>query len=256
MYGVKFKNIHSSFFGLVMLSKNRVLLPEISDEYVDIPGRDGSIYFPGSLKDRPLEIEFSISTKTLSELRLLCRQVAAWLYSKIPEILVFDDEPDVYYMAKVQNQLDLEQVMAMGRFVVQFRCEPLAYSISELQITSFFFGALNNAGTYEALPVITISAEMDRDTETTGAWRADEATINNPTLTIEDKILDYTGTLTEGQSLIIDCAKYQVTKAGVNDMANVSGEFPVLYAGDNDVQLVDTNNSRRHLTITYRERWL
>lgn len=241
MYGMKFKNVHSNTFGLIMLSKNRVMLPEMTDEYVDIPGRDGSIHFPGSFKDRPPEVEFSTTTKTLPELRQLARQVAAWLHSKRHEVLVFDDEPDVYYMAKVANQLDLEQTVAMGRFSVQFNCEPLAYSIAadtwEQAVTAGASYTITNAGTYSALPVITITAGSQ---------------ITGLVLTVEDKTLTYTGTLTAGQSLIIDCGKYQATKAGVNAMGDVSGDFPVLYAGDNEL----TINKACSLKIEFRKRWL
>lgn len=242
MYGLKYKNIHSyTTHGLIMLSKNRTLLPATSDEYADIPGRDGSILFPGSMKDRNLEVEFSTSTKTLPELRQLARQIAAWLYSTRTAALIFDDEPDLYYMAKVANQLDLEQTVAMGRFSVQFRCEPLAYSIAadtwEQAATAGATYTINNGGTYEALPVITITA----GTQITGF-----------VLTVEDKTLTYTGTLTAGQSLIIDCSKYQATKAGVNAMGDVSGDFPVLYTGENEL----TINKACSLKIDYRKRWL
>jgi len=241
VYGLKYKNIHSyNDIGLVMLSKNRVLLPETADEYVDIPGRDGSILFAGAMKDRTIEVEFSALANTLPELRILARRIAAWLYSATRQALVFDDEPGLYYMARVSNQLDLEQTAALGKFTVDFRCEPLAYSVAESTFSKTVTTApetITYAGTYKALPVITITATSD---------------MTNPSITVEDKTLIYTGTLAAGQSLVINCETYQATITGVNALGSVSGDWPVLYPGENEV----TMSTGCSLQIKYRERWL
>jgi len=242
VYGLRFRNSHSYInFGLTMLSKKRIVLPESADEYIDIPGRDGSILFPGALKDRIEEIEFTMPSNTLPELRKLSRRVAAWLYSPMWEALIFDDEPDLYYMAKVANQLDLEQTVAVGRFSVQFRYNPVALSITgdawQQAVSAGTTYIITNNGTYKALPVITITASSQ---------------ITGFSLTVEDKTLAYAGTLEAGQNLVIDCQKYQATKAGASAMKDISGNFPVLYTGDNDVSI----NKNCTLNITWRKRWL
>lgn len=240
MYGLLFNGQHSNDLGLYMKSKKRMILPATKDEYIEIPGRDGSILFAGTLTDHIDEIKFSVATTSLEALRAKSRQVAAWLFTRARSSLIYDDEPDLYYMAKVANQLDLEPMIAAGQFSVQWRCLPLAYSIVESTLSKTVTTTpetINYAGTYNALPIITITATGD---------------ITNPSITIEDKTLIYTGTLTAGQSLVINCGTYQVTKAGANVMGSVSGYFPVLYPGDNEV----TMSAGCSLQIVYRERWL
>jgi phage-related protein len=57
--------------------------------------------------------------------------VAAWLFGVDggKKRLVFDDEPDLFYAARVSNQIDLEQTATHGEFSIYFRCEPYAYGV-------------------------------------------------------------------------------------------------------------------------------
>ena len=90
MYGLTFNGLHSfNDLGLIMLSKTRVLLSAAKDEYVDIPGMDGSHLYPGALPDKVHEIEFAVKTTGITALKAKMRQVAAWLRTKGRSNLVF-----------------------------------------------------------------------------------------------------------------------------------------------------------------------
>ncbi len=147
MKGLIFNGRHSSEFGLRMRSKDRSVLPSVREDYEYLPRRHGSIHFFQGLDDRMIEVEFFFIEKSLEAVRSKARKIAAWLFTKKRERLIFDDEPDKYYMAKVANQISLDQVMYAGVFTVIFRCEPFAYVDRTLVVTSPY--TLHVEGAYE-----------------------------------------------------------------------------------------------------------
>ena len=138
-----------------MRSKNRQLLPEPNDRYVQVPGRQGSILFPGGLADRRIEIDCAFRGNKLPDLRIRARGIAAWLHTTDRAILSFDDEPDKYYRGKLLTAVDFEHLAALGEFSLVFTCEPLAYGA---EVTADFINdtvTVNNTGTFESPPVFT-----------------------------------------------------------------------------------------------------
>jgi len=137
-----------------MRSKNRQLLPELNDHYVQVPGKFGSILFPRELADRRIEIDCAFIEDSLTDLRTKARSIAAWLYTTDRAKLSFDDDPGKYYMAKLASAVDFEHLALMGQFSLSFVCEPLAYGE---QVTTNFvndMATVVNAGTYSAPAII------------------------------------------------------------------------------------------------------
>lgn len=137
-----------------MRSKNRQLLPEPNDRYVQVPGRQGSILFPRELADRRIEIDCAFVGSSLANLRVKARMIAAWLYTADRAKLSFDDEPGRYYMAKLASAVDFENTVTLGEFSLSFVCEPLAYGE---QVTASFVSdsvTVANAGTFPTPAII------------------------------------------------------------------------------------------------------
>jgi|GEM_PF-897969 len=271
MGGLLFNGLHSqNDLGLVMRSKNRMWLSTRKNEFVDIPGKDGSIVIPGAREDKVWEVELATSQIPLASLRKKGRQVAAWLDTNGARVtMIFDDEPDLYDMAVVVNQLDVDESIAMtGRITVQFRCLPYSISVDEYtfrQLIDTGLFSIDYGGTDICPPIITITAinlgasGMDRAVDVTGAWDPNESvvsTMTNLALVVGARTLIYTGTLAGGQSLILDCEKMKATKSGLNVTNDISGNWPLLVPGDNWIGLSDdTSTTGGIVDITYRERW-
>jgi phage-related protein len=69
--------------------------------------------------------------------------------------------------------------------------------------------------------------------------------------------LGYTGTLSSGDVLEIDCDKMTVKLNGVNVRANLTGVFPLLYAGANVLRWSDDDEDRDvDLEVKHRPRYL
>lgn len=136
-YGLTFNGKHSfSDFGLIMFSKNRPILPEPKIITEELAGTDGEYDYSSSnpddeikYKPRPYDIEFTLKESDPRWLRIKANRIAAWLACGEQQ-LIFDDEPDKYYLAKVVNKLDLEnQILSVKRFTVQFRCRPFKFGL-------------------------------------------------------------------------------------------------------------------------------
>jgi len=141
-----------------MRSKNRQLLPEPNDRYVQVPGRQGGILFPRELADRRIDLDCAVLETSLPDLRVKARDIAAWLHTTDRAELSFDDEPGKYYRGKLALAVDFEHLATMGQFSLAFVCEPLAYGD---QVTTDFVSDtanMDNAGTAPT-PVI-IDAEF------------------------------------------------------------------------------------------------
>ena len=137
LYGLTFNGRHSSEFGLVMFSRNRPILPEPKIVAEDLPGMDGEYDFSaanpdGEVKYKPRmqDIDFTLKERNPTRLRVKANQIAAWL-SCGEQILIFDDEPDKFYLAMVANKLDLDnQILSIKKFTVHFKCRPMKYGVN------------------------------------------------------------------------------------------------------------------------------
>ncbi len=124
--GFLFNGEHSDSYNLVVKTK-RQILSGLGDNYIEIPGRDGSYLVPGRSKDKIIAVKCQLEFDNLASLRLLTRDIAAWLHTDSRAELVFDDEPDIIYQAKLGGAIDFETAKAFGEFSAVFRAEPFAY---------------------------------------------------------------------------------------------------------------------------------
>ena len=136
-YGFTFHNHHSSEFRVVARSDNRTLLPEKRrNEYV-VPNRDGVVDFGGNTYDkRVISVVLGLIAKTPEELRASARMAAKWLSGE--GLLIFDDEPEKAYRAKIYEPLAIAQLVNTGETSVPFDCGPFAESPLYNQITEYF----------------------------------------------------------------------------------------------------------------------
>lgn len=98
--------------------------------------------------------------KSMEDLRQQARDIAQW-FSK-SGLLVFDDELDKAYQAKVYQNIDIEEIKAYGKSQVTFECQPFAESLEYRQVnipritTNAYEVPLIAKGTSESCSIITI----------------------------------------------------------------------------------------------------
>ena len=136
-YGLKFKERHSyDDFGLIMKSLDRSLLPAVKRRQVDILFLDGKFDLQKEpvYDNRIITVSFSYHFKTLFEMQQKKRQLAAWLSGT--GTLLFDDEPDKYYEAKVFEAVAIEQSLKRMAVSVGFECKPFAAEHARVQVAA------------------------------------------------------------------------------------------------------------------------
>lgn len=275
MIQIIYNNQHSyNNFGLIAKTVKRPLLPTKRRSDVVIPGRHGTYDFSDDCYENviiPVLIQYV--DETFEDARIRARRISAWLGQKgASKPLIITDEPDKYYSAKIYDSASVQNIVNLApgeSTTINFECFPLAFSLVADSWSNRLIEprTIQNGGTEETYPVITItpvvlSGGMEEAVEVTGAFNPDDpllvTTLTSPvSITIGGKILVYTGTLTEGQSLIINTETYQATKDGTNVLDVVSGEWPVLEVGPNEISIADTTSECGAVVeVSFRKRWL
>lgn len=225
-----------------MRSRNRQLLPEPNDKYMQVPGRQGSILFPGGLADRRIEIDCAFRGNKLPDLRIRAREIAAWLYTENREILSFDDESEKYYRGKLAQAIDFEHLAVMGQFSLIFVCEPLAYGAEVLASFINDTATVNNQGTFESYPVFTVTF-----TAAAAEWK----------VILGAKYVRVVHDFQIGDTLEVNCATGAVLINGARAMDKLdwqNSEFFTLPPGENTLTITPTSVCTA--TVKFNPRWL
>lgn len=131
--GFTFNNIHSADMGVVFRSSDRTLLPPKRITQYTIPGRSGTYDIEDGYDNREITLDVSFIGEAYNYpgVRSRARAVAAWLSGE--GLLVFDDEPERGYQAKVIDGVSIEQIAITGHCEVVFACSPFAESLEYRQ---------------------------------------------------------------------------------------------------------------------------
>lgn len=127
--GFSFNHTHSREMGVVFRSVDRTLLPRKRVTQYTIPGKSGTYDIEDGYENRVIscEVAFVGDGHSYTGLRSRARAMAGWLSGEGP--LVFDDEPQKAYSAKVLDGISIEQIAITGKCEVAFECKPFAESL-------------------------------------------------------------------------------------------------------------------------------
>lgn len=219
-------------FGIAVEKRPPIPKPERNIDYVDIPGRSGSLKVDyKTYKDIIIPIQcWYIGKDDVVE---KADEIKAWLDGGEGD-LILSNQPDKKYIAHVSGEIDITQEMrVLGEFLVNFRCQPFKYLVSNDVITlTSTPSTVNNIGTVAAQPVVKIYGTGDID-----------LTVNAAVIHLTC-ITDY---------ITIDSVLMDAYKDTALMNANMNGEFPILQAGANVIEWTGTVD---RIEITPNWRWL
>ena len=135
LYGFKYDGRHSSEFNLTVTSVRRKLHAPIKPRLVSVPQKPGA-YNYGKPEIGHLVFEVSVlftaqDNRSFHDLR---RDIAAWLYRDKEVELVFDEEPDKYYMAQFSEESDIDRLGTAGSTTLYFvSSDPYAFGKTKTQ---------------------------------------------------------------------------------------------------------------------------
>lgn len=162
MMGITYHGKHSlADFNIITKTIDRPILPQKRKNELVIPGRNGSYDFSNDTYDDlliPVLLQY-VGT-SFQDLKSQIRSIAVWLNQTDYSQLIFDDEPDKYYLAKVYDKISSESLLELipaGKATVNFSCHPFAYGAEE--VGTFVNDALTvaNAGDLIVFPWFVVT---------------------------------------------------------------------------------------------------
>ena len=86
---------------------DRPLTPEKDFSEYKIPKRDGSYIFENSYERLKIKVKIRIKALKSERPKIYRQLISSWLNIEAP--LIFDDEPDKFYKAKILNSIGYEE---------------------------------------------------------------------------------------------------------------------------------------------------
>lgn len=267
MIGVEYNGSHSyDDFNIEFVSIQRPILPALNKREVTIPGKHGTYDFGGNTYGTKIIMAVMQYIGTsFEDLRLEVRNIAAWLSQTSYKKLIFDDEPSVYYLAKVYGGVDMDSLLFYGKSSIQFECQPFAL-YTESTGTDLAWGddvswgseyVWNNPDAY-TIPLLTAestktatvvyngNAELGLGAEQGAQFNIIvTGTFTVFSISMNGKTLIYTENCTD-QTITIDNVNATVKNGATNKLFNVTGdvgEFLKLTPGDNVIVISKTGGN-------------
>lgn len=245
---------------LVVQTVDRPLLPEVRDEYIDVPGLDGSVFYPGSAGDRRFSMDYQLVAADRTARRESVRALAKWARKLTPRRLIVDNEPDRFWEAKlVTSNTVLERAAVRGRGSLDWRTGPFAQSVSTSETTALASAAPDfpvdtTASDVEIVPVIEVTCTGSSPTGFVLTIGGTALTYGSAVVSLDVKTIScVTATVVDGAYADTEFATGSFDGASL-DMADVTGSFGTLGGeGDSTVQLAGVTGDVR---VVWRERYL
>ncbi|MED4052933.1 phage tail family protein [Niallia taxi] len=223
-------------------------IPEISENTLAIPGRRGLLSFGTNVGAKHFSFPVKVFVSDRYERQRSKNKLVAFLFDEYMQPrefkLVFDYEPDKYYIAKISNQITPEMLFQMDQFDVSLVAnDPTKYFLvdadeirmgSHIPVRSHVRPArhsfvitnnqtvkLMNDGNLAIRPRISISGT------------ATSLTVRN---TKNNKTFKMTNIIAT-KPIIIEGNTYMVTEGGVDTFSKLLGDFIDLIPGENNISI-------------------
>ncbi|MGX5569501.1 distal tail protein Dit [Bacillus toyonensis] len=242
--------------------------PPIRDYTVSIPGRPGAYYFGSDID--PLEFNLPLIIKPqedrFSLTAAIRKMVAAFIdpYGKPKQIkLIYDYEPDKYYLARYSGSMAIDRYFRMGKFELPLIAyDPCAYSVLQstdeirwqdmvpwmsdipigfkkaaYKVNSPQTLTVDNFGSLVVRPVLEINGSANNFTFTLNGERFSLGSFTN-------------------SSFLIDAERYSIIKDGQNFLFKLQGNLEKLelMPGANAIQ-IGGSNLNINIAFKYRAKY-
>lgn len=225
------KNSYTDY-GILITKRPSIPSPKRRITNVVVPGRNSSLRFDeNTYEDITITVECSLKDGSIPN---KIDDIKGWLIGTGESSLIFDFQPDRKYIAQVVNAIDFTQVYKyFSKFIIVFNCQPFKYRVSNASVNLIALGKVTNPGTVYSEPIIKIIGNGD-------------ITLNIKSQTVKLKGIT--------NHIILDSLQQNAySDSGENLNSKVTGEFPILYVGDNSISW---SGSVSKVEITPNWRWL
>lgn len=222
-------------------------LPAIETNLKKIVGSSGRIAGRSDLGEKVIKCDVIVVIPEGYSLQKCGRELAVWIRGNDFKLspLIIEDDPEIQYLAKISNSVDLSDLLFVGsgsiEFVVPSGDSELIRPVTTSGTKSV---TVNNQGTKATFPVI----------EATIGTNVTAGSIVLQNITSGKKAV-FSGTFKAGQILTFDCNKHLVKLDNRLDisMLSIESEFFELLEGSNVIQM---NNEKTKIVVTHKVKYL
>lgn len=231
MSNIIWKGINSNTIpGLIISKLPSISKPKLKTEIIDIDGVDGDIINELGYEAYDKEIEIGLSKD------YQINDVIKYFTGEGE--LVFSNEPDKYYKAKIIDKIDYQDLLRFKTSTISFHVQPFKYKVNEIEldvsIDSQNSIEIYNSGLEKSKPIIHLYG-----TGTVALYL--------------DNIQIFTYTFDDNGEVIIDSENQDAYFEGELKNRNMFGEFPILNVGKN---LVTWTGNLERIKVKPKSRWL
>lgn len=280
MYGTfEFNGINSRAYDLISRTIQKPLFPAMTPRQTTLHGKNGLYDFENNtFQNRTIVMHIEFVGSSIAQLRTQIHALANWLHTSDWANLVFDEELDKLYKARVYGQVDFETLINYGRCDITFECQPFAFLVAstgdedtwdeadypwlievpwemsdsyQVSVTGSTTLAFDNVGTLEINHRSSQASQFD--ITISGTWTAPI------TLALNGNTLTYSAGSTGASTLVIDCIDMEVTLNGSNALATMGGDlddFFTINTGSNTLTITITGTATFNLLVDFVPQWL
>lgn len=256
--GFSYNDVSSKSMGLKARLTSWQVCGGMRNFTTTVPGKYGVADFGADFDFREINVACNIYPKhSFLALVNTLDDISTWLdpMQGLKE-LIFDDVPDRYFMARLNDKVDCERLIrTAGSFSLKFFCpDPFAYAVLDetyLVESEGTHTITRQKGNVESNPIYRIEGVISSSTNNY---------ISITTNGLEIKIKN--ATLSTGEILVIDTEKMTAYVEDENGISLRNAlpyleeiEFPKLNVGDNNLTIASSNVVFTGLEIKARSRW-
>lgn len=142
-----------------MTGKEVPITPPFTNLAENQGGRDGGWDFGIQYEPKIIPVDHYIWTSDRATTQNNIRNLAGILNPRLgAKPLIFDDEPDKMYYARLNSQLNVEEILKLfNDFSLEFICyDPFTYSVTEYSPVITTSGVINHLGTHVSRPTLIV----------------------------------------------------------------------------------------------------
>ncbi|EOO65468.1 distal tail protein Dit [Bacillus mycoides] len=147
------------------VGRKRPAWAPIKRNFLTAPHKPGAFLINTEIGVRQIDVPLIIKSENIADLQKVKEDLADWLFTEEPVELIFDDEKDRTYLAVIDGELDLDELVNRGKGVITFICS-MPYKLGannthdfvqnwSTETTAYF----TNKGSVEAPPIIEIDVK-------------------------------------------------------------------------------------------------
>lgn len=145
------------------------ILPSIEVNTLKVKGRAGVLDYGNDIGERRITADITITATKPNEVLKQSTILAEWLFYRELQPLILADEPDKFYMARVEGETNVDELLTVGTGTISFLCpSPFKESLTPKVVTTSGIvdpkgtvTTVENKGSTEAYPQIELTMKQD-----------------------------------------------------------------------------------------------